>query len=93
MDREPDSLFTDMSADREVPKSVLPEVETLPQSESLLERLCAPGVGSSRLPLVSSLRKVSRALLLGRLWLAFWDLLAAGLRSPPWSAACFSSDT
>ena len=46
MDREPDSLFTDRSADREVPKSVLPEVETLPQSESLLERLCAPGAAT-----------------------------------------------
>lgn len=93
MDRQPDSLFTDRSADREVPKSVLPEVEMLPQSESLLARLRDPGAGSSRLPLVSSPPKVSRALLLGRLWLAFWDLLAAGLRSPLWSAAGCSSDT
>lgn len=73
---------------------MLSEVERLPQSESLLDGPGAAWVGSSRLPLANfSAPKVSRALLLGRLWLAFWDLLAAGLRSPPWSATCFSSDT
>lgn len=71
---------------------MLSEVDRLLQSEALLEWLGVTELGSSRPPLVrASPPKVSRALLLGRLWLAFWDLLAAGLGFSSWSVICFSS--
>lgn len=73
---------------------MLSDAERLPQSESRLEGRGDACVGSSSRPLASvSLPKVSRALLLGRLWLVLWGRLAAGLRSPPWSATGFSSET